>query len=379
MKPITLSLIAMLIAPVLSGCKDAESAIQPTAAVRPVKLMTIEDTKLAQQRLFPAKIAASQQADLAFRIDGELVTLDLVEGQKVAQGDILARLDDRDANNALLNAEANHELAEVDFTRKNELYHRKLISKAEFDTAKATLKSARAALNTARDQLAYTRLEAPFAGTVAKVNLDNYQNVQPTQVVLTLQGTETVDVSIQVPESLLLSLKNIAFDEAFKPRVRFSAPQTLSLKKGFTPTLTSPRQSTTYPVQFKERASKVSPGSQTYKVVFTLIPPADLNILPGMSAELLLDMSSLRQHQQAIAILPMTAIVRADNTDTTQVWRYNHTTNQVEAVTVDLGQIRGSGIEVISGLKTGDQIVAVGATALKDNMEVKPLRWERGV
>lgn len=379
MKPITLSLIAMLIAPVLSGCKDAESAIQPTAAVRPVKLMTIEDTKFAQQRLFPAKIAASQQADLAFRIGGELVTLDLVEGQTVTKGELLARLDDRDANNALLNAEANYELAEVDFIRKQELYERKLISKAEFDTAQATMKSARASLNTARDQLAYTRLEAPFSGVVAKVNLDNYQNVQPTQVVLTLQGTETVDVSIQVPESLLLSLKNIALDEAFKPRVRFSAPQTLALEKGFTPTLTSPGHSATYPVQFKERASKVSPGSQTYEVVFTLAPPADLNILPGMSAELLLDMSSLRQHQQAIAILPMSAIVRADNTDTTQVWRYDHTTNQVEAVTVDLGQIRGNGIEVMSGLQTGDQIVAVGATALKDNMKVKPLRWERGV
>ncbi|UXI00155.1 efflux RND transporter periplasmic adaptor subunit [Photobacterium sp. TY1-4] len=379
MTPKSLSLIALLIVPVLSGCNDVESAIQPEPPIRPVKLMTIEDMKLEQQRIFPAKIAASRQADLAFRIGGELVKLELVEGQQVNKSELLAQLDDRDAKNALLNAEANHELALVDFTRKQELYNRKLISKAEFDTAKATLKSAQAALNTARDQLAYTRLEAPFSGIVAKINLDNYQNVQPTQVVLTLQGNEKIDVSIQVPESLLMSLKNISFDEAFKPRVRFSAPQTLALEKGFTPTLTSSRQSSTYPVQFKERASKVSPGSQTYEVVFSLIPPENLNILPGMSAELLLDMSALSQHQQAIAILPMTAIVRTDNSTDTKVWRYDHTTNQIEAVSVHLGKIRGNGIEVVSGLQTGDQIVAVGATALKDNMEVKPLRWERGV
>ncbi|MEJ2763007.1 efflux RND transporter periplasmic adaptor subunit [Photobacterium sp. MCCC 1A19761] len=379
MTPKSLSLIALLIAPALSGCNDVESAIQPEPPIRPVKLMTIEDSKLEQQRIFPAKIAASRQADLAFRIGGELVKLELVEGQQVSKGELLAKLDERDAKNALLNAEANHELALVDFTRKQELFNRKLISKAEFDTAKATMKSAQAALNTARDQLAYTRIEAPFSGIVAKINLDNYQNVQPTQVVLTLQGNEKVDVSIQVPESLLMSLKNISFDEAFKPRVRFSAPQTLALEKGFTPTLTSSRQSSTYPVQFKERASKVSPGSQTYEVVFSLTPPENLNILPGMSAELLLDMSALSQHQQAIAILPMTAIVRTDNSTDTKVWRYDHTTNQIEAISVHLGKIRGNGIEVVSGLQTGDQIVAVGATALKDNMEVKPLRWERGV
>lgn len=380
MKLAQISLISIMISTVLTGCGEAESAVTQSSVVRPVKLMTIDDNVAQNLRAFPAKVAASQQADLAFRINGELKKLNLTEGQHVEKGDLLAQLDNRDAKNALLNAEANHDLASVDFKRKEEIYKRKLISKAEYDTAKAALKSAKAALYSARDQLEYTRLEAPFSGTVAKVHLDNHQNVQATQVVLTLQGDKQVDVSIQVPESLLMSLKKDAsFDKAFKPMVRFQAPKTLALENGFNLTMTSTGKTSVYPVQYKEHASKVSPGSQTYEVVFTLTPPAELNILPGMSAELLLDMSSFNSAQQPVAVLPMTAIVRTDNSNETKVWRYQPDSKKLEAVTVTLGQIRSSGVEVISGLNIGDQIVAVGATAVKDNMEVKPLRWERGV
>ncbi len=80
MKPASLSLLAILLSTVLTGCDDAESAIQQSAVVRPVKLMTIDDSVSQQLRVFPAKIAASQQADLAFRINGELVKLGLTEG-----------------------------------------------------------------------------------------------------------------------------------------------------------------------------------------------------------------------------------------------------------------------------------------------------------
>ncbi|OLQ77670.1 efflux transporter periplasmic adaptor subunit [Photobacterium proteolyticum] len=333
MKPALLSLLAVMMSVVLTGCDEAESAIQQSAVVRPVKLMTVNDSTSQQIRVFPAKIAASQQADLAA----------------------------------------------VDFKRKAELYKRKLISKAEFDTAKATLKSAKASLYSARDQLAYTRLEAPFSGTVAKVNLDNHQMIQATQIVLTLQGNKQIDVKIQVPESLLLTLKDVSFDDAFQPTVRFHAPKTLALEKGFTPTLTSSGQQGTYPVQYKEHASTVSPGSQTYEVVFSLTPPENLNILPGMSAELLLDMSSINTSGQVITVLPLTAIVRSDDTGETNVWRYQSGNKTLEPVEVTLGQVQANGIEILSGLKLGDQVVAVGAAAVKSNMEVKPLRWERGV
>lgn len=363
MKSASLSILALFISStVLTGCGFAESAAPQQAKVRPVKLMTIEDVSGQQTRIFPAKVAANQQADLAFRVSGELVNLDLIEGQKVKKGQLLAQLDDRDAKNALMDAEANYELAAVDFKRKKEIYKRKLISKAEYDTARATLKSAKAALATARDQLDYTRLTAPFSGIVAKVERDNHQMIQATQVVLSLQGDQQLDVQIQVPESMLLTLNSKKLDEEYQPLVRFGA------------------QGSLYPVTYKEHASKVSPGTQTYEVVFSLNRPESLNVLPGMSAELLLDMSVLNQETAPmIAVLPQTAIFKSDEEQQTKVWRYDADTQKLESVEVTLGQVRAQGIEVLSGINKGDQIVAVGASVLKQDMDVKPLRWERGV
>ncbi len=359
----------ILISSLLTGCDSAVSAEALTTTVRPVKLITIGDSAFQKSRIFPAELAANQQADLAFRISGELVKLGLFEGQKVKKGQLLAQLDDRDAKNNLLNAEANYDLAELDYQRKEQLLNRKLISKAEFDRAKANLKSTKSALNAAQDQLKYTRLTAPFSGIVAKVESDNYQMIQASQVVLSLQGNQLMDVTIQVPESLIISLEENKLDLEYQPRIRFSH----GLSKQ------------TYAVNYKERSSKVSQGTQTYAVTFSFKPAPGLDVLPGMSAELLLDMSSnyrsqlSAEHANSIAVLPQSAIVKSDIDGMTNVWRFNPANNQVEPVNVTLGQVRTNGIEVLSGLNKGDQVVAVGAFAIKPGMEVKPLRWERGV
>lgn len=361
---------AIFIATVLSGCDSAKSAVRQAAIVRPVKLITIDDSAFHKSRIFPAVLAANQQADLAFRISGELVKLDLIEGQQVKKGQLLAQLDDRDAKNNVLSAEANYDLAELDYQRKQQLLNRKLISKAEFDSAKATLKSTKSALNMARDQLKYTRLTAPFSGVIAKVESDNYQMIQATQVVLSLQGDQLMDVTIQVPESLFMNLDKSKLNKQYQPLVRFSSQGT---------------NLNTYPVSYKEHSNKVSKGTQTYAVTFSFKPPQGLNIISGMSAELLLDMSNTYHSQinvdsaNIIAVLPQSAIVKSDIDNTVNVWRFNPANNNIEPVNVTLGQVRTNGIEVLSGLNKGDQVVAVGAFALKDGMQVKALRWERGV
>ncbi|WP_394241038.1 efflux RND transporter periplasmic adaptor subunit [Vibrio astriarenae] len=363
MKPLSLSVITLLISSTfLAGCDLAESAPSAQKQARPVKLMIIGNEQATQTRIFPARVAANQQANLAFRVSGELVALDLTEGQIVKEGQLLAQLDSRDAHNALLDAEANYELAAVDFDRKKEIYRRKLISKAEYDIAKATLKSTKAALANARNQLDYTQLYAPFSGIVAKVEFDNHQMVQPAQVVVSLLSEQLLDVQIQVPESFLLSFSDNGWNSNYMPKVRFGNRDTL------------------YPVSYKEHSSKVSPGTQTYEMVFSLERPKDLNLLPGMSAELLLDMSELHQEgSPVIAVLPPTAIFRSDETQATSVWRYNPSSHKLESVEVAVGKVRNDGIEILSGIAQGDQIVTTGANVLKPDMDVKPLRWERGV
>lgn len=350
----------LLLPALLSGCTPAESSVQ-TSPIRPVKLFEVVQLNGDSFRTFPARVAANSRAELSFRISGQLTELALVEGQRVTEGSLLAKLDDRDAHNNLMTREAEHELLAADFKRKVELLNRKLISQSEFDNTQAQLKSAKAALAAARDQLSYTRLTAPFSGTIAKRLVDNHQIVQANQGVLTLQNNNLLDVSIQVPEAMAASLNEYIKQQNFIAKVRFSALAGME-----------------FDAKFKEYSTQVTPGTQAYEVVFSLPQPEDIQLLPGMSAELTLALVKTPD-QTASAIVPVTAIDKRDQDGRVQVWVYQTQSGEVKPTAVTLGRVTTEGIEVLGGINKGDLIVSAGVSQLSDGMKVKPLRWQRGV
>ncbi len=364
MKP-TWLFATTLLAMQLSGC-NVQSEVLTHVPVKPVKLLDVTEISQHDYRTFPATVHANKQAELSFRIPGELSALALMEGQLVNKGDVLAKLDDKDARNNVLNAEANYELAELDFKRKAKLFEQKMISKAEFDIAKATLKSYQATLNMMRDKVSYSTILAPFSGVVAKVYTDNFQMVNASQPILMLQDNELMEIKIQVAENILLKLNNSNLLNQLDASVRFGDQQT----------------SQRYDILYKEHASIISKGSQAYEVTFKFLVPTKLNVLPGMSAEVNIDIAVFTKPKAVQATLPVTAILTRDNAESGQqsyVYRYNEDNQTLSLMSVELGNVTSSGIEVLSGLKQGDKIVANGVNVLKEGMQVKPLVWSRGV
>ena len=351
--------LALLISTVLTGCTPADIVVQE-AIIRPVKLFEVATSAGNIVRQFPARVEANSRAELSFRISGQLINLDLVEGQYVKQGFLLAQLDDRDALNNLMTREAEYDLLLTDFNRNQALLDRKLISQALFDSSKAQLKSAKAALAAANDQVSYTRLEAPFSGTIAKRLVDNHQIVQANQGVMTLQNNQLLDVIIQVPEAMAAILtQDIA--QGLDAKVRFSALEGMS-----------------FDAKFKEYSTQVTPGTQAYEVVFSLPQPENVQLLPGMSAELTL--ATLNESQQRFTtIVPISAVDKQDKNGDITVWRYQADSGDINPVKVTLGRVSNNGVEVLSGLEKGDVIVAAGLSQLSEGMKVKPLRWQRGV
>ena len=348
----------------LSGCSQEAVEVTTAAPVRPVKLFTVEDISMKQVRHFPATVAASDEAEISFRVSGELVDRPLSEGQLVKQGQLLAKLDDTDARNTLADRQANYELATVDYRRKKDLVVKKALPQSDLDKAEATLKSAKAALELARSSLAYTKLTAPFAGRIAKLEAENHQYVQARQTIVVLQSDETIDLHIQVPESVIAMVSDDNYNFNYKPQVSFRA---------------APGK--TYGATFKERANKVTQGTQSYEVVFTMEQPADMNVLPGMAATVTIDLSqaTVDTKKTGYVIVPRQAVAKDDTNGRTIVWVFNEDTNSIRAADVTMGRVTDSGLEILSGLKPGDQVVAAGASQLTEGLSVKPLRWERGL
>lgn len=355
--------IACLVAAttLLAACGDEENREIKKEIVHPVKLVTIDSQDTSYTVSFPATLSASQEAELSFRIGGQLMQLVSKEGAPVEKGDVVAALDNRDAKNALATAQSNYDLAKIAYDRTAKLYKKKLTSKSEFDTAKANLTSTQAALSTAKDQLEYTRLIAPFSGQIAKINTDNHQMVQAGQSIVSLQSVKTLDVKVQVPENILLFFS----EEKVKTNLKSAVVKFAKTNR-------------TYPAIFKEFATKVTPGTQAYDVTFSMQQPDDLNVFGGMSAKLLISGVD-KPNYEVVAIVPLTAVVNDDTTGENFVWIYDAQAGVISKRVIELGQARKSGVEVLSGVMPGEEIVAVGAKYLNKDAKVRPIQWERGI
>ena len=345
----------------LTGCQ--QEARERQEVIRPVKLFEVADPEQQQLRHFPGRVTATDEAEISFRIPGQIDRIEVKQGDEVSEGQLLASLDNRDIRNELQDRQANYELAKVEFDRASSLLSKKVISQSSYDTASARLKSAEAALQLSRDRLAYSALRAPFGGRVAQKLAEAHQQVQAQQPVMVLQSNKQLDVSIQVPESIVSHVNRQSLDGDYQPVVSFPG---------------APGQ--TFPVSYKEHATLVTPGTQSYEVILTLPAPINLTVLPGMTATVMIDLRQILsvQDHSGFVLVPVTAVGRNDADNKTVVWLFDEATGQVKPIEVTTGRITEAGVQV-SGINPGDQIVTAGLSQLYDGMVVKPLRRERGL
>lgn len=356
---LTLSTIGVLL---ITGCAED---IPPIAKdyVRPAKIFEVQGHSGSDIREFSGQVFAAELTTLSFRVAGEITELPVLDGQQVKQGQVIARVDARIAQNELKNAQAEFQLAASEHDRKKSLFDKGIISRSFYDRAYANLVSARAKLDIARDNLGYTVIKAPFAGVVGKVSVENHQVVQAKQTIATVQGDKVVEVTIQAPESVIANIRPASEIGDYKPLATFAS---MPDRK--------------YEVTFKESAAEANLGSQTYNVTFTLDRPEDLKLLPGMSATVIVDIARIsRIIDSDRYIVPVSAVGRVDGEDVTYVWVFSPGTNVINKTPVTLGKVADGGVEILSGIQKGDQIIAAGLSELVDGMKVKPLQQERGL
>lgn len=350
----------------LTGCSSDEAEVSvEKEIIRPVKLITIDSTDAINIRRFPAELKASKEADLAFRVGGQLKVLHVVAGQRVNKGDILASLDPTDFTLQVELAEANQRLAEAQFKRIQTMLKQNATTKSQYDSTKATLDQANNALQTARNQLKYTKVYAPFTGVISSVATENFQYVSATQTLMHIQDIDNLDVEFQVPESLVVSIKSTQSD--YMPRVIVDVAPDEALYGTYKEHNTTPNETT-----------------MAYDVILHLIrkDAQSHTLLPGMTANIDINLNSLLGVQKHV-VIPVEAVLRHEDTSTgksnSTVWVFNKSTKKVESRSVELGSLQGNLIEIRSGLASGDQIVAAGVHSLTDSMQVRPWTRERGL
>ena len=219
----------------------------------------------------------------------------------------------------------------------------------EIEAAEAAIRGLEAQLQVAENSLDYASLEAPFAGIIARRDIDNFSNIQAGQSIALLQALSTVHLTFNVPAPDVTALSAGGQDK-IRNQVSFDA---------------LPGQ--IFDAETVEFSVQADASTQTYQGrVAVEVPPGSV-ILPGMVGRVI----ASADINATDIMIPLTAVAAKPNGDPF-VWIVG-SDNVTAARDVELGAASGDKVAVISGLEAGELIVSAGVSHILDGMTVRPV------
>lgn len=338
---------------VLSACKQpAQEAVPP----RPALVINAGASSYGHPGMvLVGEVKSRYESNIAFRVAGKINSRKVDVGAAVKKGQVLAVIDANDANLSvqaasadILAAEANHALAKAELDRQRQLYEKKFISKsaldireAEFKTSSARLKQVKSQAAISGNQSKYTQLIADRDGVVAQINAEPGQVVAAGQMVAQIVDYQHLEVLVAVPESRMANMQI-----GRQVLVKLWADSEKS-----------------YQGVVREVAPAANSATRAFDVRVA-IPNPDAEMRIGMTAGVSFDTGAMDK-----LIVPSTAVTQINGQQT--VWVISKQ-GIAQPRAVQLGQFTEQGVEVLAGLKMGEQIAIAGVHTLVKGQQVKP-------
>ncbi len=340
----------VVLAPFILSCKGNSN--KPTTFITPVKVSRVVSLDYLKSS-FPAVVKATESAALAFKVAGQVVDMNVTEGERVVSGYLIARIDPTEYKLSVESARALYIKSKSQYERFAKLVEKGAISEQEYEAIKAAYTLDKSNYDNAVITLNDTRLEAPFEGVIEQRFVDNYQRVQPSEPIVMLVNPALLEMQFTISEGQISLInakdKSIYVEFETYPNQRFKAEVTKFVTSS---------TGGNYPVTVKINDSRFSLKEYNVKVGFTATVYVEVKQRGGTSE----------------VAVPISSIGDISRGNTKFVWVYNPTTKKVERRNVVLGALVGvNEVVVTSGLSKNDIVVTAGVDKLVDNQEVKPL------
>lgn len=181
-------IIIFLLIPLMAACSSESPPMEAADRIRPAVLIKVGESITETFLSYPGVIEGETGSELAFSVSGVVKELNVKAAQAVEQGEVLAKLDQRDFQSKLESAQATYNNADKEYQRALRLMEGNAIARSEFQRRKTTLDTAKAQLNIAKKAFGDTVIVAPFAGHVSKVSIEALQTAQAGKTVTIEQG-----------------------------------------------------------------------------------------------------------------------------------------------------------------------------------------------
>ncbi|MBA4396697.1 MAG: hypothetical protein C0394_04855 [Syntrophus sp. (in: bacteria)] len=351
---ILLAMVFVIMA--LAGCfKKEEKAVKEK--VVNVRTATIEKRALKPFIESVGTLKPGEEVMVSSQIDGILKELHVQEGAIVSKGMLLARIDDTDYRLELSRAEAamrqmDASLAnlKVEFERKDALHKEGLVSRQQFDDivtrrllAEGEVDRTRGALDLAREKLTKTKIHAPMAGAVKEKKVTPGDYIRNGTPLLQLTLNNPVKLSFTVTEKDVARLK-IGQECLFK----VDAFPDREFKGAL---------SVIYP-NLEERTRSLQAEAR--------VPNPQMLLKPGLFARVTIYTGAAAEK----VIVPVTALMYENEKVKTFVVEQDKAKERF----VRLGGKYGEYMEIVEGLKGGEQLIVVGQNNLAEGVKVNVAR-----
>jgi HlyD family secretion protein len=389
---VAIIVILVLVKQGILGSKDEAIAIETALADE----ITIVETVSAT-----GKIQPEIEVKISSEVSGEIIALPIKEGQVVKQGDLLVKINpilytsglNRSISNlsgtkaGLSQADASFKEAKANFERNKTLYEKGIISRsdwdkaiASFEVAKASkesayynVESASATVRESKDNLGRTIIYAPADGTISALNVELGERVLGTQQMagtelLRVANLNNMEVEVDVNENDIVKVSigdstNIQVDAYLKKEF-----------KGIVTSISNSASTATTADQVTNFKVKVRILKESYQDLLQGKPTTYSPFRPGMTATV--DIITKRKEQ--VIGVPISAVMIKSDTAATKKYEVKDETQdkkvssksdkKLECVFVKVGEkakIRviktgiqdDTNIEVLSGIKKGDEII----------------------
>lgn len=318
----------------------------------PTPPVTISSTTVTPQQWAArlnavGSLVAVKGADLTAEVDGTITKISFESGQSVEAGTELLSLESVAERGELARLEAQAKLAEIEQRRREKLYKRGTISKSEYDTALAETNVAKAAVEAQRGRLNLKTLRAPFAGELGIRRVALGQYLRAGDKIVTLQSLDPIELDFSLPEKQLGKVNPGSTIEIVVDALggRQFSGEIIAVEP------------------------KIDAQTRNFDVRARFANPEKV-LKPGLFAKVTVNLGEPTQ----VLVLPKTAIQYSSYGDSVFVIRQQEggDAKALDVIQrfVTLGEARGDFIEVISGVKEGDEVASTGLLKLRSGQPV---------
>lgn len=346
----------------LQGERDSLVALTQTAATRIQEIdaqlasldSTRELTSITVLEVRPetfihsfealGKVEADRSVNLLPEMGGQIKRVLVSEGDRVAAGQTLIELDNSVMRSSLDEVKKSLSLATTLFEKQERLWKQGIGSEVQYLQAKSNKESLEQRIQTVQNQLAMSRVKAPFAGTVDEMNAKEGEFAAPGMALGRLISSGKASVTADIPESYANVVGKGQKVDLFFPSINKSLEARVTQVSDY-----------------------INPDNRSYKVYVNL--PATGEYKPNMLAKV-----RVRDYEADQALSVPAALVQQDMSGNNYVFVWKLVKDGiglVEKRAVEVGKNNGEQVEIKSGLALGETLVDKGARTVREGQSVK--------